>query len=148
MLQFLCYKFLCFKQLKFFVPVFWNSIIFHFSSYLIPTFFSYFYVLNFFPELVPKIYIRSSSWGLVQPGPRAHPTTHHRAVRQRGVTPSRTPTNRADRDEMLRRSPVAPATVQVGEPAGPVWTGHDSWHKPNFHNQRWLFDKSSVRFKW
>ena len=38
-LQFLCYKFLCSKQPKFSVPVFWNPVVFHFSSYLIPAFF-------------------------------------------------------------------------------------------------------------
>ena len=37
--RFLCYKFLCPKQPKFSVPVFWNPVVFHFSSYLIPAFF-------------------------------------------------------------------------------------------------------------
>ena len=38
--QFLCYKFMWSKQPKFSVPMFWNSVVFHFLSYLIPAFFS------------------------------------------------------------------------------------------------------------
>jgi len=37
--RFLCYKFMCSKQSKFSVPVFWNPVVFHFSSYLISAFF-------------------------------------------------------------------------------------------------------------